>query len=251
MPTYRLDLGYDGTGFRGYSRQDGQHTIQGELETALDMILGALPPTSVAGRTDAGVHARGQVVSFDVEGEIDVPRLARSLNGILGPEIAVSAVTEVEDGFNARFSATYRRYRYLMSTTPAGDPLTRHQVWHVGRSLDFGALQAVAAAVVGEHDFSAFCRSVAGKSNVRLVDEARWDSGGDLLTFWIQANAFCHQMVRSLVGFAYDVGRGFTDIESISEIIGTGDRSRVVTVAPPHGLTLWEVGYGPAMPGPV
>jgi tRNA pseudouridine38-40 synthase len=109
--------------------------------------------------------------------------------------------------------------------------------------LDLDAMQAVARAVIGEHDFSAFCRSVEGKSNVRLVDEARWESGDDLLTFWIQANAFCHQMVRSLVGFAYDVGRGFTSVDSISDIIESGDRGRVVTVAPPHGLTLWEVGY--------
>ncbi len=243
MPSYRLDLAYDGTGFRGYARQDGQRTIQGELETALDTILGVTTPTTVAGRTDAGVHAKGQVVSIEIEENIDGLQLARSLNGILGPEIAVSGVTQVEDGFNARFSAKYRRYRYLISPAPASDPLTRHQVWHVGRSLDFDAMTAVAAAVVGEHDFSAFCRSVAGKSNVRLVDEARWASADTLLTFWIQANAFCHQMVRSLVGFAYDVGRGFIEVDSIPEIIEAGDRSRVVTIAPPHGLTLWEVGY--------
>jgi tRNA pseudouridine38-40 synthase len=244
MPSYRLDLAYDGTGFRGYASQDGQRTVQSELESALETVLGVLPLTSVAGRTDAGVHARGQVVSFEFDGDIDGPRLARSLGGILGPEIAVSGVSKAEDGFSARFSAIYRRYRYVMSPAPASDPMTRHQVWHVGRSLDVAAMDAVAAAVVGEHDFSAFCRSVEGKSNVRVVDEARWDTGDDVLTFWIQANAFCHQMVRSLVGFAYDIGRGFTGIESISEIIDAGDRSRVVTIAPPHGLTLWEVGYG-------
>lgn len=251
MPTYRLDLGYDGTGFRGYAHQDGQRTVQGELESALATVLGASTSTAVAGRTDAGVHARGQVVSFEVEAGIDELQLARSLNGILGPEVVVSSLTRAEDGFNARFSATYRRYRYLMALSPAWDPLTRHQVWHVGRSLDIGGMQAVAAAVVGEHDFSAFCRSVEGKSNVRLVDEARWESADNLLTFWIQANAFCHQMVRSLVGFAYDVGRGFTSVGAISEIIEAGDRSPVVTVAPPHGLTLWEVGYRPARPGSV
>lgn len=243
MPSYRLDLAYDGTGFRGYARQDGQRTIQGELEAALGTVLGVTLPTAVAGRTDAGVHAKGQVVSFDIEESIEGPQLARSLNGILSPEISVSGVTLMDDGFNARFSATYRRYRYLVSQAPASDPLTRHQVWHVGRALDIGVMTAVAAAVVGEHDFSAFCRSVTGKSNVRLVDEARWASADNLLTFWIQANAFCHQMVRSLVGFAYDVGRGFIGADSISEIIESGDRSRVATIAPPHGLTLWEVGY--------
>jgi tRNA pseudouridine38-40 synthase len=101
----------------------------------------------------------------------------------------------------------------------------------------------VAAAAIGEHDFSAFCRSVEGQSNIRRVDEARWEVAEDMLTFWIRANAFCHQMVRSLVGFAYDVGRGFTNVDSVNAVIESGDRGRVVTVAPPHGLTLWEVGY--------
>jgi len=243
MPSYRLDLAYDGTGFRGYARQDGQRTVQGELEDALGILLGVAPLTAVAGRTDAGVHAHGQVVSFDTDGELDGPQLARSLNGILGPEIAVSKVARVEDGFSARFWATYRRYRYQLSQAESVDPLARNQVWNVGRRLDVAGMRAVAAAIVGEHDFSAFCRSVEGKSNVRRVEETWWDEGDDLLTFWIGANAFCHQMVRSLVGFAYDVGRGFTAVDSISEIIESGDRSRVVTVAPPHGLTLWEVGY--------
>jgi len=243
MPSYRLDLAYDGSGFRGYARQNGQRTIQGELESALETVLGTLPATSVAGRTDAGVHARGQVVSFEVQEDIDGAHLARSLNGILGPEIAISAVTRVDDGFSARFSARSRRYRYLISLAPAGDPLTRNQVWHVGRPLDIGAMQSVAGAALGEHDFSAFCRSVEGRSNVRRVEEAWWDPDGEWLTFWIRANAFCHQMVRSLVGLCYDVGRGFIGVDSITVIIETGDRSRVVTVAPPHGLTLWEVGY--------
>jgi tRNA pseudouridine38-40 synthase len=101
----------------------------------------------------------------------------------------------------------------------------------------------VAASFVGEHDFSAFCRSVAGKSNVRRVDEARWSVTDENMHFWVTANAFCHQMVRSLVGLAYDVGRGFTALDSVTEIIASGDRGRVATVAPPHGLTLWDVGY--------
>jgi tRNA pseudouridine38-40 synthase len=243
MPCYRLDLAYDGTGFRGYARQNGQRTIQGELETALETVLGFLPPTAVAGRTDAGVHARRQVVSFETDEDLDGLQLVRSLNGILGPEIAVGNVTRVQDGFSARFSATFRRYRYQISSVPVGDPLSRHQIWHVGRALDIVAMQSVGAAVLGEHDFSAFCRSVEGQSNVRRVDEARWEEAEGVLTFWIRANAFCHQMVRSLVGFAYDVGRGFTNVDSINEVIEAGDRSRVVTVAPPHGLTLWEVGY--------
>jgi tRNA pseudouridine38-40 synthase len=116
-------------------------------------------------------------------------------------------------------------------------------VWHVGPTVDAAAMAATAAEFSGEHDFSAFCRSVAGKSNVRRVEEAKWQVSEDQLEFWIQANAFCHQMVRSLVGLSYDVGRGFTPLRSVGDIIESRDRGRVATVAPPHGLTLWQVGY--------
>lgn len=243
MPTLRLDLAYDGSGFRGYARQQGLPTIQGALESALETVLGIPVETSVAGRTDAGVHARGQVVSLRVEAGIDLDRLARSLNGVLGPEISVMAISVVEDGFNARFSARLRRYRYSISTGPAPDPLTRAFEWHVGPGLDPAAMRSAADEFVGEHDFSAFCRSIEGKSNVRRVEESAWEDDGQRLRFWITANAFCHQMVRSLVGLCYDVGRGFLPAESVRDVIESGDRSRVATVAPPHGLTLWEVGY--------
>jgi tRNA pseudouridine38-40 synthase len=243
MPTLRLDLAYDGSGFRGYARQEGLPTVQDALERAIETVLAVPVETSVAGRTDAGVHARGQVVSLRVEEAVDTGRLARSINGLVGPEISVMAVTVVEDDFNARFSAKWRKYRYSMSTGTAPDPLTRGFVWHVGARLDHGAMAGIADVVVGDHDFSAFCRSVEGKSNVRRVDEACWEIGDGQIQFWIRANAFCHQMVRSLVGLAYDVGRGFTPAGSVREIIESGDRSLVATVAPPHGLTLWEVGY--------
>jgi tRNA pseudouridine38-40 synthase len=243
MPSLRLDLAYDGSGFRGYARQEGLRTVQGLLEEALEVVLGGKVETSVAGRTDAGVHARGQVVSCRVEGPVDVLRLTRSLNGIVGPEISVMAVSEVAEDFNARFSAVWRRYRYLLSTGVAPDPLRRGFEWHVGPGLDLGAMTSAAGGFIGEHDFSAFCRSVEGSSNVRRVDEARWEAEDGALSFWIKANAFCHQMVRSLVGLCYDVGRGFTPAESVRDIVESGDRARVATVAPPHGLILWEVGY--------
>lgn len=243
MPTLRLDLAYDGSGFRGYAHQEGLRTVQGALENALRTVLDGPVETAVAGRTDSGVHARGQVVSVRVESPIDVDRLARSLNGLVGPEIAVKAVSEVDDGFDARFSARWRRYRYSMFTGPVPDPLTRGFEWHVGPRLDHDAMAAAATEFVGEHDFGAFCRSVEGKSNVRRVDETGWEPDGDRLHFWIRANAFCHQMVRSLVGLCYDVGRGFTAAGSVGEIVESADRSRVATVAPPHGLILWEVGF--------
>ena len=242
MTRYRLDLGYDGSGFHGYARQKGLRTIQGELEKALSTVLGVAVETAVAGRTDAGVHARGQVVSFDF-GETIGASLSRSLNGILGPEISVNSVAAADDDFHARFSAVWRRYRYSIDTNQAPDPLERHRVWHVGRALDLEAMDTAIAAFVGEHDFSSFCRSIEGSSNRRRVTEAHWEHEASRSHLWIQANAFCQQMVRSIAGYCYDVGRGFTPAEATAAVVAARDRSAVATVAPPHGLTLWEVGY--------
>ena len=243
MPTYRLDISYDGSGFSGYAKQNGQRTVQRELESALEKALGATLRTSVAGRTDAGVHACGQVVSFGYDGKIEYVRLRRSLNGMLGPEISVAGIIEVEDEFDARFSARWRRYRYLVDPRPSSDPLIRHMVWHVGRAVEFETMVEIADGFVGVHDFSSFCRSVEGKSNVRNVEEAKWVEREGLYEFWVKANAFCHQMVRSMVGYCYDVGRGYAEKGQVSEVIEAGDRSLVGTVAPSHGLTLWDVGY--------
>ena len=243
MPIYRVDLAYEGTGFRGYARQNSVRTVQGELEAALATVLGESVETAVAGRTDAGVHARGQVVSFRGHG-LDLDRVRRSLNGIVGPEIGVREIGEAEDGFHARFSAKWRRYRYSIDQGPVADPLTRHMVWHVGQSLDLDAMRAVAASLLGEHDFGSFCRTVEGKSNVRRIESIHWDEGSEgVLELWVQANSFCQQMVRSIVGFCYDVGRGFSEAESVTRVVNARSRSEVATVAPPHGLILWEVGY--------
>lgn len=243
MGVYRIDLAYDGSGFRGYARQIEQRTVQGELERALEVLLGSSPETVVAGRTDAGVHARGQVVSFISDGAFDLDELVRSLNGILGPEVSVRSVRAVDDTFHARHSAKWRRYRYRIGTAPGGDPLTRGYTWEVNRGLDLESMASAAKAFLGEHDFSSFCRSVAGKSNVRRVEESRLHREDPVIEYWIAANAFCHQMVRSLVGLLYDVGRGFVSADEVAEVVASLDRSRVATVAPPHGLTLWEVGY--------
>ncbi len=241
MATVRLEVAYDGSGFRGYASQEGQRTVQGELEKALGVLLGEVPETAVAGRTDAGVHARAQVVSFPMA-SIDTKAVSRSLNGMLGPEISVRSVEVVDAGFHARHSARWRRYRYRLCTG-AGDPLTRWYTWQVGRPLDVEAMGIAAAGFLGEHDFTSFCRSVEGRSNVRRVDESRVTTEGEVVEYWVTANAFCHQMVRSIVGHLYDVGRGFASVDRVGEVIAAGDRSAVATVAPPHGLTLWEVGY--------
>lgn len=242
MPVYRLDLAYDGTGFRGYARQEGLRTVQGELETALRTLVGAVD-TSVAGRTDAGVHATGQVVSFEHDQTIDLDRLQRGLNGILGPEIAVWGSRVAPDGFNARFSAVWRRYLYRLDTRAAADPLTRGFVWHVGRHLDLEAMSEASEPFLGKHDFSSFCRTVEGRENVRLLTELSIRPTDGPVEVWAQANAFCHQMVRSIVGYLYDVGRGFCDGARTAEVIAARDRAGVATVAPPHGLTLHAVGY--------
>lgn len=243
MSVYRLDVSYDGAGFHGYARQTGQRTIQGVLDDALAILLKTPVVTAVAGRTDAGVHARGQVVSFQHVGEVDTDRLMRRLNGLVGPEVSVRSVSSAPSDFDARFSAIWRRYRYAIDMAPAQDPLHRGHVWHVGRELDLDSMRAAGAVFVGEHDFSAFCRTVEGKSNVRRVIELTLEKEGSHLTTWIKANAFCHQMVRSIVGFLYDVGRGFTTPGSAAPTLVSKSRSSVATVAPPHGLTLWEVGY--------
>ena len=243
MTVYRLDLAYDGSGFRGYARQQGQRTVQAELETALGTLLKSPVVTSVAGRTDAGVHALGQVVSFEYQGQLDVDRVTQSLNGILGPEIVVRRVTTQPSGFHARFSATWRRYRYLLDQSSAPDPLTRGYVWNTRRSLDVTAMTSSASEFVGTHDFTSFCKAVKGKSNVRNLQELTLSSDGDRIEMWVKSNAFCHQMVRSIVGHLYDVGRGYIESSTTSEVIAARDRSLVATVAPSHGLTLMAVGY--------
>jgi tRNA pseudouridine38-40 synthase len=244
MAVIRLDLAYDGSGFHGYARQDGLRTVQGELEAALRTVLGRVPETAVAGRTDAGVHAVGQVVSFPDESRPDLAELQRSLNGLLGPEIAIWAASFAEDRFHARHSALWRRYEYRIGTRPGGNPLTRGHTWEVGRSLDTGAMGLAAAELLGEHDFTSFCRSVDGASNVRRVDESGIDLTADgVVTYRVVANAFCHQMVRSIIGHLYDIGRGFSRATDVASVLMARDRARVATVAPPHGLTLFEVGY--------
>ncbi len=244
MPTYRLDLAYDGSGFRGYAANAGVRTVQGSLEGALATVLRHPVETAVAGRTDAGVHARGQVVSFSLAAAIDPARLQRALNRLLAPEVVIRSLTEAPDGFDARRSALWRSYRYVIDDGPVPDPARRWIVWHVGGPLDAAAMDRAARAFVGEHDFASLCRAVEGGSTVRRVLEAAWQRADDgLLTFTVSAGAFCHQMVRSMVALCVEVGRGRLDAAAIAGIIEARDRNAARGVAPPHGLTLWEVGY--------
>lgn len=243
MPVVRLDLSYDGSDFHGFARQRQVRTVQGELEAALERVLGRSFETTCAGRTDAGVHARHQVVSFEVEDEPDLTRLRRALDGVMGGEVSVWQASLAPAGFNARFSPTWRGYRYFLDPRPATDPLQRGWVWHLGRDLDLVAMNAAAAGLLGRHDFASFCRRRPGASTEREVLESAWRVEDELVVYHVRARAFCHQMVRSMVGFCVDVGLGRTGADSVSRVMQARDRQMVGTLAPPHGLVLWEVGF--------
>jgi tRNA pseudouridine38-40 synthase len=243
MPTYRIDLGYDGTDFRGFARQAGQRTVQGVLEDGIGRVLGSEVRTTGAGRTDAGVHARQQVVSFQWEDPVDTVRLWRSLNAMLASEVVVLAVEEVGPDFNARFSAKWRRYRYRVLNAVLPDPLRRRFCWHVAHPLAIEPMHRASQSLVGEHDFAAFCRAPPAGTTVRRVLDAGWGLELDLAVFTITATSFCHQMVRSMVGFLVDVGRGRRTPEDAAVVLAGRDRSGAGQLAPPLGLMLWQVGY--------
>lgn len=243
MATYRIDLAYDGSGFHGYAKQHDVRTVQGELEAALTRIIGPAV-TRVAGRTDRGVHALGQVVSFETDSDVDITRMVKSLNALLGPEIAVTSLVRADNGFDARKDAVSRRYRYeiLNRTTP--DPFRRMSTWHLHHRLDVDEMNRAAQLFLGEVDFSAFCRDDAGKSRKRLVTEARWvREPDDIISFEIAANAFCHQMVRSLVAICVEVGKGNRRVDDVARALAGRDRNLAAGVAPPHGLKLTAVEY--------
>ena len=242
MPTYRLDLGYDGSGFYGYAVQEGVRTVQAVLEEALFRITGPVT-TVVAGRTDAGVHARGQVVSFWCDKELDLGQTARSVNKMVGDEIVVRSCRVVPDDFSARFSAKSRTYRYRVVNSPLLDPLERHMVWHVPYPLDLGAMNTAASHFIGLHDFASFCRKAEGRSTERTLLRAEWEVEDGHWVFEVCATSFCRQMVRSLVAICVDAGRGKLDPELVPGIIDALDRNAASGAAPPHGLVLWEVAY--------
>lgn len=266
MVRLRLDLGYDGSDFSGWARQPGLRTVQGEIEQALGRILrlGEPPMLTVAGRTDAGVHARGQVAHVDVAdealAELDGNRagplgvderlaaLVRRLGGVLSPDARVFRVTVAPEGFDARFSAMSRRYAYRVSDAVGGvDPLRRQEVvWH-NRSLDVDVLNAAAVRLLGEHDFAAFCKKREGATTIRELQRLDWVRTGDgVLVATVVADAFCHSMVRALVGSLLAAGDGRRPVEWPGQVLAKAVRDSGVHVAPAHGLCLEEVSYPPA-----
>lgn len=256
IPTRRLRLtvAYDGTGFHGFARNVGVRTVAGDLTDALSRYLGHPVEITCAGRTDRGVHALGQVVTLDVDAaqvatEADRARLVRAVNRMCGPEVAVRDPALVPEDFDARSSAIARRYRYRVWNHPEPDPFTARLAWHVEAPLSLPAMRLACDPLIGEHDFSTFCRRPKRRdgteaSLVRRVTDATWhDDGGGHLRFEIEASAFCHQMVRSIVGTMVAVGLGRMRAGDVRGALAARDRSRAGDLAPPHGLTLWTVRY--------
>lgn len=246
----RLDVCYEGTDFSGWARQPGRRTVQDILEAALCTIL-RLPaaPLTVAGRTDAGVHATGQVVHVDLPRPAWAEhreRLVRSLAGVLPPDVRVTAAAQAPAEFDARFAALWRRYAYLISDRPGGvDPLRRRFVLSWPRALDADAMATAAQRFVGLHDFVAFCRWREGGTTIRTVERFEVVRDEEDVVCIVQADAFCHSMVRSLVGALLTVGEGRRPVDWPADLLTAVSRSSEVAVAPPHGLTLVEVGYPP------
>jgi tRNA pseudouridine38-40 synthase len=243
----RLDLAYDGTGFHGWARQRdrGIRTVEGLVRSELGRVLGAEPRLSVAGRTDAGAHARGQVASFRTDSEVPPESLLASVNGRLAPEVVVRRARYAPEGFDARFSATAREYRYEIDTEELPDPFTARFSWHRPSDVSLGRMRAAAARFIGVHDFRSFCKHPgAGRSTVRDLQRLTVARIGEHVVLRVRANAFLHQMVRSIVGTLVAVGEAKITPESVSEILAARDRAAAAPVAPPHGLMLERVIYG-------
>jgi tRNA pseudouridine38-40 synthase len=246
----RIDLSYDGTEFSGWAAQPGRRTVEGVLSETLGHVL-RLPEAvrlTVAGRTDSGVHARGQVAQADLPADAwaahagtGLRRLARALP----PDIRVRSIGPAPDGFDARFSALWRRYAYRICDDPArADPLRRHDTLWNPRSLDLAAMNEAASLLLGEHDFAAFCRKREGATTVRALRRLEWERDTDgAVVGCVVADAFCHNMVRALVGALLPVGEGSRPPSWPAEVLAAAVRDPIVRVVAPHGLSLEEVRY--------
>ncbi|WP_183101499.1 tRNA pseudouridine(38-40) synthase TruA [Nocardioides pelophilus] len=253
----RIDLAYDGTDFHGWAAQPALRTVQGELTSALATVL-RTPAEELrivcAGRTDAGVHARGQVAHVDLPEGLaaepagdDLALLSRRVNGVLAPDARVHRIAVAPDGFDARFAAVWRRYAYrIADSAELVDPLHRRHVLTWPRPLDVDAMNAAAAPLVGLHDFAAFCKQRPGATTIRTLLELSWSRDDHGVTVGhVKADAFCHSMVRALVGCLVAVGEGRRPPEWAREILTAQRRDPAVAVLHAHGLTLEEVAYPP------
>ncbi|MBI2704998.1 MAG: tRNA pseudouridine(38-40) synthase TruA [Actinobacteria bacterium] len=246
----RMTVAYDGSFYRGFAAQPGLKTVGGTLASTLHRVTRHEVDLVCAGRTDAGVHAWGQVVSFDLPAAgLDLGKIQRAVNKLCGPSIVVREIAVAPADFHARYSAKARRYRYTVLNRDVPDPFLAPTSWWVPQPLDLHAMVMACDPFIGEHDFASFCkldkgRTISAPSMRRRVVDAHWDDAGDgVLQFWIEANAFCHQMVRSIVGTIVDAGRMKKHAGEITAILRARDRSLAATLAPAHGLCLWEVTY--------
>jgi tRNA pseudouridine38-40 synthase len=244
---FRLDIAYDGSDFSGWAVQPGRRTVAGVLTDALAVVLRAPVALTVAGRTDAGVHATGQVASADLPADLDPAWAVRRLARLLPADVRVTAVTPVPADFDARFAALRRHYRYRIATESWGaDPLRARDTLAWPHPLDLDAVTAASAGLLGEHDFAAFCKRRDGATTVRALQRLNWTRGPDgVVEVAVSADAFCHSMVRSLVGALLDVGRGRRAVDWPAGLLGRVERAADVAVAPAHGLTLVGVDYPP------
>ena len=243
MSTVRLDIEYDGSSFRGWAVQPGLRTVQRELEAALATVLRESVQLTVAGRTDSGVHARGQVASFVTSAKVRED-LARRLNGVGPDDIAVTAAAAVEDGFDARRSAKSRSYRYRLLTRSASSPFEQGRALWWPHRIDLEALEACAAALPGTHDFTAFTPTQTDHVRFdRDIYHAGWEQEGDILSFRITADAFMRNMARILVGTMLEVTNGRRSLDSFTQLLTGASRTQAGETAPPHGLYLESVSY--------
>jgi tRNA pseudouridine38-40 synthase len=247
---YALTVSYAGTPFAGFARQPGLDTVQGRLERALSIVLRREVQTVGAGRTDAGVHALGQVVSFDAEGSEPEPaELLRSLNALVGDGIVVTGIRRAAAGFSARFDAEAREYRYRLVPGPVPPLFLERVAWWPRRTLDLSAMRDAAGGLLGEHDFRSFCvtESAADRSTMRRIELVEVTPeehlGEHCVTVRVVGNAFLHSMVRVIVGSLVEVGAGRRDAAWLAGALAACDRAAAGPTAPARGLTLWHVSY--------
>lgn len=241
---YRAIVEYDGTDFKGFQRQaQGERTVQETIEDAIYAISNQVVRIVGAGRTDAGVHAKGQVVAFDVNWRHDIQALYRAMNANLPADLKVREIERAEDSFHPRFDALRRTYEYTINNQKEPSPLLRRTTWHRQDCLDERAMNQASELLIGEHDFATFGRPTVGENTVRRVFTARWIRRADILTFTVEANAFLNRMVRSLVGSLCQVGDGKWTVEYFLEIFTQAKRALAAPSAPPQGLCLVSVSY--------